>query len=93
MEVEKMKIKEGFLLKEIAGSYVVVPVGEKLVDFQMMVTLNETGAFLWEKLANDITEEELVAALLGEYDVDEQTAKKDVSEFIKKLNEKEILAN
>ena len=88
-----MKIKEGFLLKEIAGSYVVVPVGEKLVDFQMMVTLNETGAFLWEKLANDITEEELVAALLGEYDVDEQTAKKDVSEFIKKLNEKEILAN
>ena len=88
-----MKIKEGFLLKEIAGSYVVVPVGEKLVDFQMMVTLNETGAFLWEKLANDTTEEELVAALLGEYDVDEQTAKADVSEFIKTLNEKEILAN
>lgn len=88
-----MKIKEGFLLKEMAGSYVVVPVGAQLVDFQMMVTLNETGAFLWEKLVNETTEEELVAALLGEYDVDEQTAKADVSEFIKTLNKKEILAN
>ena len=50
-----MKLKDGFLLKEIAGSWVVVPVGEQVVDFQMMITLNETGAFLWEKLKNKVS--------------------------------------
>lgn len=86
-----MKLKEGFLLKEIAGSHVVVPVGEQLVDFQMMITLNETGAFLWNLLKTEITEEALVEALLGEYDVDRETAAADVKEFLQTLKEKEIL--
>ena len=46
-----MKIREGFILKEIAGSYVVVPVGDDLVDFSLMITINETGAFLWNCLS------------------------------------------
>ena len=46
-----MKIKEGFILKEIAGSYVVVPVGDDLVDFSLMITTNETGAFLFNLIS------------------------------------------
>lgn len=86
-----MKLKEGFLLKEIAGSWVVVPVGEQVVDFQMMITLNETGAFLWEKLKSETTKDELLDALLSEYDVERTIAETDVDEFLKTLSEKELL--
>ena len=87
-----MKIREGFILKEIAGSYVVVPVGQDLVDFSSMITINETGAFLWEKLCNDITTEELCDAVINEYEgVTKEEALSDIDEFVKVLKEKNIL--
>lgn len=86
-----MKLKEGFLLKEIAGSWVVVPVGEQVVDFQMMMTLNETGAFLWENLKKEVSKEELSNALLSEYNVEKSVAEADIDEFLKILSEKGLL--
>lgn len=80
-----MKIKDGFLLRQVAGQTVVLPVGGDL-DLNMMITLNDTGAFLWEKLQEDTDEAALVAALLAEYDVDEDTARKAVAAFVEKLN-------
>lgn len=85
-----MKIKEGFLLREVAGETVVIPSGDSL-DLNMMITLNSTGAFLWEKLQADTTEDALVAALLAEYDVDEATAKEAVQAFVEKLKENDIV--
>lgn len=85
-----MKIKEGFLLREVAGETVVIPSGDSL-DLNMMITLNSTGAFLWEKLQADTTEEALTAALLAEYDVDEATAKEAVKAFVAKLKENDIV--
>ena len=85
-----MKIKEGFLLRQVAGQTVVLPTGDDL-DLNMMITLNGTGAFLWECLQNETTEEELVKALLAEYDVDESTARECVESFVKKLNDNEFL--
>lgn len=86
-----MKIKEGFLLRKVAGQTVVLPTGGDL-DLNMMITLNDTGAFLWEKLQNDCDEAGLVAALLKEYDVDEETARSCVADFVKKLSAHEFLA-
>ena len=86
-----MKIRSGFLLKEVANSFVVVPTGSNIVDFSAMITLNETGAFLWNCIGDGITEEELVGKLLGEYDVDEDTARADVSEFVSVLKEKKVI--
>jgi len=87
-----MKIKEGFILKEIAGSYVVVPVGDDLVDFSLMITINETGAFLWECLASDKTESELVELLKSEYEgADEADMASDVAEFVALLKENNVL--
>lgn len=87
-----MKISEGFILKEIAGSYVVVPVGQNLVDFSSMITTNETGAFLWEKLQNDTTVDELCEAVMAEYQgVSREDAASDIEEFINILKEKNIL--
>lgn len=86
-----MKIKDGFILRQVAGQTVVLPVGADL-DLNMMITLNDTGAFLWEKLQNDTDETALVAALLGEYDVDKAVAQESVAAFMKKLNENGFLA-
>ena len=86
-----MKIKEGFMLKTVADSFVVVPTGANIVDFSAMITLNETGAFLWEALKNDVTEEELTSALMSEYEVDEKTAGEDVAEFVAVLRDKKVI--
>lgn len=80
-----MKIKDGYMLREVAGSHVVVPTGKAALDFSGMITLNGTGAFLWKQLSTDKTERELLCALLEEYDVDEKTAQEDISGFLAKL--------
>ena len=87
-----MKINPGFVLKDIAGSYVVVPVGDNLVDFSAMITLNETGAFLWNLLQEDITLEELADEMCKEYDVSREDALLDVKSFVETLIEKKVLS-
>ena len=86
-----MRLKDGFLLRKVAGEFIVVPSGDTMVDFKAMISLNETGAFLWEALKTDKSESDLVAALLAEYDVDEAIATEDVCEFVNLLKEKNLL--
>ena len=86
-----MKIKEGFILREVAGQIVVLPSGDDL-NLNMMITLNGTGRFLWEHLQEDTDEAALIAALLNEYDVDEETVTNAVHEFVDKLNDNGFLA-
>lgn len=86
-----MKIKEGYLLREVAGSSVVIPLGKSSVDFNGMITLSETGAFLWKKIEQGADEKELVAALLEEYEIDEETAKNDTKAFLAKLRDAELV--
>ena len=82
-----MQIKSGYILREIAGNYIVVSVGET----GGMMSLTETGALLFKLLVKGATEEELLSALLDEYDVDEKVAKEDVDAFINKLKEAKLL--
>ena len=86
-----MKLKEGFLMRQVAGQVVVLPTGGAM-DLDMMITLNDTGAFLWQKLQENTDEAALVAAVLAEYDVDEATAKQAVANFVAKLSENGFLA-
>lgn len=86
-----MKIKEGFLLRQVAGQTVVLPTSGDL-DLNVMITLNDTGAFLWKQLETENDEAGLVAALLAEYDVDADTAQKSVTAFVQKLNDNGFLA-
>lgn len=86
-----MKIKEGFLLRQVGGQSVVLPVADEL-DMNMMITLNETGAFLWEHLQEETTEDALVTALRGEYEVDEDMARASVRKFAEKLGSYGFLA-
>lgn len=80
-----MKVKEGFLLREVAGSFVVVPVGKAAVDFGGMMTLNPVGAFVWRALETPTTEAAIVEQVLAAYDVDAQTAQRDVRIYLDKL--------
>ena len=82
-----MKTKEGFILRSIAGSNIVVPVGTAAVDFNGMITLNDSGAFLWRELEKGGDADTLTAALLREYEVDEPTARLCAESFIEKLKE------
>ena len=86
-----MKIKEDFVLRKVADSYVVVPVNKLTLDFNGIINLNETGAFLFEKLQNDCEKADLLKAMLDEYEVSEQKASADIDSFIKKLEEADVL--
>ncbi len=86
-----MKVKDNLILREIAGSWIIVPVAEMVVEFNGLMNLNESGAFLWNKLAEGAEMDELVSGLLSEYDIDEETAKADIQEFVGQLKEKGLL--
>lgn len=87
-----MKIRDGFVLRNVADVTIVVPAGEASLDFNGMVTLNETGAFLWKLLSEERTEDELVEAMLAEYEVDEPTARAGISKFVARLSKEGLLA-
>ena len=80
-----MKIKKGFVIREVGGEHVVVPVGEMSKLFHGMINLNETGAFLWSFYQSEHSIDEGVEALLAEYEVSKELAQKDVETFVNTL--------
>ena len=87
-----MKIKEGYILRTVAGMHIAVPVSAKS-DFDGMITLNETALFLWKKLETGCTKESLVQALTNEYDVDEEKARTDLNDILQKFREMDIITD
>lgn len=77
-----MKTKQGFMLREVGGRNIVVAVGEAAEKFNGLITLNESGAFLWKELQNGCTYEELLQKMLEEYEVTEMTARNGIDHFL-----------
>ena len=79
-----MKIKEGFIIKKLGIGYIVVTVGDASKDFNGVIRLNETGAFLWQSIQDGAdSREKLIQAMLDRYeDLDQETAEKDLDEFL-----------
>lgn len=87
-----MKIKEGYIISTVAGENVVLPTGDDL-DLSVMITLNDSGKFLWEQLQEDKTEEDLLQAVIANYeDVDQEEAKGFIADFVAHLREYDLLA-
>jgi len=86
-----MKIKTGYVLRELGNQCVVVPVGETAVTFNGIITLNKTGKYLWELLQEDVTVDDLVNGMLSKYDVTKEVATKDILEFLEVLRKHQIL--
>lgn len=80
-----MQIKKGFVLREVGGETVVVPVGKMSKEFHGMINLNSTGAFLWRFYTEEHSVEDGVNALCAEYDVEKEKAHADVERFVEIL--------
>lgn len=87
-----MKIKKGFKLRKVIDNFVVVPLEDAAKEFQGMIHLNETSAFLWKLIEDGLTDKnDLAKMLVDHYEVDHQTALKDVNEFINILKQNNVL--
>ena len=80
-----------YLLREVAGEYLLVPIGESSVQFNSLVTMNETGAFIWKKLDEGMDSKQIAEALTKEYNVSAQQAENDIIEFIDYLKKKAVI--
>lgn len=80
-----MRRNPDFLLRDVAGTSVIVPVGAATTAFPGMITLNSTGVYIWQLLEQDRTEQSLVAAMIERYDVSETKALEDVRAFVDRL--------
>lgn len=88
-----MKIVDGFCLRELLGETIAVPTGAAAEHLSGLVSLNETGAFLFRLLQSEQSRQDLVSALLDAYEVDEATAQKDVTTFLEIMEKNRLLSN
>ena len=90
-EKEQMKIKEGFVLRNVVDEFIVMPTGDNIAKFEGAVVLNEVSAFIFKQLENPVSREDLLTAMLNEYDVDEATAAADLDALLEKFAEMGVL--
>lgn len=86
-----MRINKEFVLREIAGEYIIIPTGATVLEFNGLITVNEVGITLWRMLQQEVSFEQLVEAVLGEYQVEENVARADIREFLEELQKAGIL--
>ena len=86
-----IRIEKEYVLRQIGDDYIIVPVGKAALSFNGMITVNETGAFLWEQLVEGTNKEELLRTMLETYEVTQEEAERDIDEFLDILYENEIL--
>lgn len=88
-----MQLRDNFTIKEIVGDYIVVPTGENYLDFGAVISINESGAFLWKQLQDNKSIDELSSALAEEYGIEADVAKADVEDFVALLKEHNLIIN
>ena len=90
---EEMKIKNGFVLRNLLDEYVVMPTGQNITQFDGTIVLNEVAAFVWGKMSEPVTRNELVDYILAEYEIDRATEERDLDALIARLNSYGVLEN
>lgn len=90
-EKEDMKIKNGFVLRNVVDEYMIMPTGDNIAKFDGTAVLNEVSAFVFRQLENAVSRDDVLAAMLAEFDVDEQTAAKDLDALLAKFRELGLL--
>lgn len=88
-----MRIKKGFVLREVAGQNMVIATGEASRDFHGMIKLNNTGKEIWQGLQEGLTIDEIAKGLQEKYQIDGEKAKEDTQEFISKMLEMGFVVN
>ena len=90
-EAEDMKIKEGFVLRNVVDEFIVMPTGDNIAKFEGAVVLNEVSAFIFKQMEKPISRDDILAAMLAEYDVNEATAATDLDALLEKFAEMGVL--
>jgi len=85
-----MKINNNFMLKKVAGEYMIIPTGNNNVNFSKIFNINETGAFIFEKLKDGKNKEEILELMSKEYNASKDILKNDIEEFIDELKKRGI---
>lgn len=80
-----MKVIKQLIKREIAGDVILVPVGKTVLDKNGLFILNEVSADIWDMICEGKTREQIIAALILDYDADEQTIRADTEEFLRQL--------
>lgn len=88
-----MKVKDGFVLRDVMDEHIVMPAGTQMKEFEGVIVLSTTAAYAWELLQKDITRSELIRTMMAEFDADEKTISQDVDELIDRLNGYGVLEN
>lgn len=83
-----MRIKDGFVMRDVMGQSVVVATGEANKTFSGMIKLNETGKIVWESIAEGMSRDEIVDSIISEFDVDKTRAEAGVNTFVNDMIEK-----
>ena len=86
-----MKIKGEYVLREIAGDYILIPVGETALEMNGIITMDPVGVTIWKCLEQEMSEEETLREILDNFEVEENVAKTDLVEFLEKLKEADLV--
>lgn len=86
-----MKAKNGFVMRTVIDEYIIMPTDKNIDQFEGAVVLNEVSALVWEKLQSDVTREELLKAILNEFEVSKETAEKDLDMLLKRFTEYDLI--
>ena len=87
-----MKTNKLYICREIAGEALLVPVGEETKKFNGMISLTGISSFIWSQIDSSKDIDELVARVLEEYEIDEDTARKDIMEFLKECQDRSLVS-
>ena len=88
-----MKIKDGYVVREVLDEYVIVPTGERTFELNGVISVDKVGMDIWNFLLEDITRDQLVQKMLDLYEVEKEELSKDIDEVIEKLKEAKVLEN
>ncbi|MDR0326554.1 MAG: PqqD family protein [Oscillospiraceae bacterium] len=86
-----MKIKEGYLLRTIADTNIIVPVSERVIEFKGMIALNDVSAEIWRFLETEREYSEIVDFMVSSYDIEKEAAEKDLDALLKQMNDSGVL--
>ena len=90
-EEKEMKIRDGFVLRNVVDEFIVMPTGENIAKFEGAVVLNEVSAFVFRQLENAVSRDDLLTAIVNEFDVDEATAAADLDELLAQFGKMGLL--
>lgn len=96
IEVYNTKLSEGYLLKEITGNFVIIPVGQNIVDYKSILRINETGALIWKQLEQQKNYEEILTALAKEYEATKEELpilQADLNKFLQQMKSMGLLSD